>query len=657
MLASSMLFGRRALAGAAALGLLAVILLLSGPARAQTIEVRVEERSATADPGTNVALGSTAVPTELRGRTCRASVTVTNGDSTHTGNRLVVSTGSSNLVVDGIEETPGSVTTTGGTLTLGSSLDVSVVLGSTGATSLGMVVTCEPAAATTTTTGRPNTTTTVGPGPVTTPKEKEHIPAACTPNPVERGSEVTVSGGRTDGFGFRGGSPFDVRNGRDGPALETGTVEANGLFEVTFVIDLEPGDYVFEIESRGAKALARCTVDPGTEPPLPVPRIMVEPTSGPYCSPVTITGFDFGQGDRVSAEIGHAPLGDPVIVDASGQFTLTALVPDIDPAPFPISALRSTEPEAESVRFDIVEGGPAITVVPASGTVDAPIEISGSGFPPGDTVEITIGGAPFPGPVEVDDAGAFSVAATVPAIEEDTYQVDVAGRCAVAPATNFTVGPGITPTIAVAPARGEAGSEATVSGEDYVEGELVDITFKGLEFASGVEVDEDGRFEVTGTVPEIDPEVVQVAGSRGRAPEAAEVSFEVVGNGCWKILWFCWWWWILILLLLLLLLWFLLWLWCQRRYPFRPGQEIRGSGWIMCEGECDCRYRGGRCVSDGGACPDGCSCELFRRKVWRSGGCWERVPERQERFTWCYRCACARPIEAASTAEIEKEAP
>ena len=199
-------------------------------------------------------------------------------------------------------------------------------------------------------------------------------------------------------------------------------------------------------------------------------------------------------------------------------------------------------------------------------------------------------------------------------------------------------------------------------GEDYDEGDVVTVRFDGIPFADDqvITVDENGEFTVTDTVPAgIDPASIKVAAARGRAPEAVDADFEVVdgnGNGgCWKILGICWWWWLLILILLLLLLWLLLWLWCRRRYPFCPGEEIRGSGWIMCEGDCDCRYRRGRCVSDGGTCPDGCSCELFRRKVFGSEGRWERVAERTDRYTWCYRCACARRAETGVTAEAEIE--
>lgn len=250
--------------------------------------------------------------------------------------------------------------------------------------------------------------------------------------------------------------------------------------------------------------------------------------------------------------------------------------------------------------------------------------------------------------------------ATVPEIDEGDYPIEVTGGCASASTSQFTVGrpdepppPPPDPVIAVSPGSGESGDPATVSGERYEPGDLVDITFDGKTFASGVAVGADGTFSEAGEVPPgIEPGQIEVAAARGRAPEADNVPFTVDSGpdppDCrWEILGVCWYWWILILFLLLLL-WLLLWLWCRRRYPFEPGEEIPGSGWIACEGECDCRYRQGRCVSEGGDCPGGCSCELFRRKVWRSEGCWERVPERQERFTWCYRCACASPLEASS---------
>ncbi len=435
--------------------------------------------------------------------------------------------------------------------------------------------------------------------------------------------------------------------------VATGLVEANGLFEVSLTVDLEPGERVLEIISQGARALVTCTVEPPDE--VAVPAITVEPGSGSVCSLLTVRGTDYRAGDRVSISVGGTSLGSAVTVDDSGEFELVSSVPDIGAGPSRVTARRGADPEADPVDFEVTEGRPNITVMPGAGEPGSSIKIGGSGFAPGDRLEMTLAGAPLSGVDDVRANGTFSTTARVPNVEAGTYPVEVAGGCAaIDPAVEFTVGPSgdPPPIIFVDPGQGETGDLATVNGERYRPGDLVDITFDGITFASNVEVGADGTFERRDVVPEgIEPGQIEVAAARGQAPEADTVPFTVLDGCWWEILGICWYWWLLFLLLLLLFLWLLLWLWCRRRYPFHPGEEIQGSGWVACEDECDCRYRQGRCVSEGGDCPDGCSCELFRRKVWRSDGCWERVPQRQERFTWCYRCACARPLDAATELE------
>ena len=50
----------------------------------------------------------------------------------------------------------------------------------------------------------------------------------------------------------------------------------------------------------------------------------------------------------------------------------------------------------------------------------------------------------------------------------------------------------------------------------------------------------------------------------------------------------------------------------------------------------------GRCLPDNDdGCDEDFSCELFRRKMFRSRGCWEWVERKTDRYFWCYRCACS----------------
>lgn len=109
------------------------------------IEIPIQEVYVSGEVGSSVAMGSADVAAELVGRSCNVVATVTNQESVHPGNTLVVTSGDSTVSIAGIEDVADAVTTEGGTITLGSTISAAVVLGDDGATSLGsgLTVTCE----------------------------------------------------------------------------------------------------------------------------------------------------------------------------------------------------------------------------------------------------------------------------------------------------------------------------------------------------------------------------------------------------------------------------------------------------------------------------------------------------------------------------------
>lgn len=117
-----------------------------GPVSAETIDVPIGQSFVSGAVGSTAVLGGAPVPAALVGRSCSIEVTVTNQESIHPGNALVVTSGSSTVTVAGIEEVAGSVTTQAGVLTLADSISVGVQFGNDGISSLGsnLKVTCAP---------------------------------------------------------------------------------------------------------------------------------------------------------------------------------------------------------------------------------------------------------------------------------------------------------------------------------------------------------------------------------------------------------------------------------------------------------------------------------------------------------------------------------
>lgn len=134
----------------AALGAVAVVCSMFGSAALAEdtetiIEIPIQEVYVTGDVGSSVAMGSADVADDLVGRSCNVVATVTNQESVHAGNTLVVNSGDSSVSIAAIEDVAGAVTTQGGTITLGDTISAAVVLGDDGATSLGssLTVTCD----------------------------------------------------------------------------------------------------------------------------------------------------------------------------------------------------------------------------------------------------------------------------------------------------------------------------------------------------------------------------------------------------------------------------------------------------------------------------------------------------------------------------------
>ncbi len=137
---------KRITALTAAAGLAVAVGLATNPVSAQTINVPIGTSFISGAPGSTTVLGSAPVPADLIGRSCGVATVVTNQESIHPGNAVIVSSGTSSVNVAGIEEVAGSVTSNAGVLTLADTISVSLKFGTEGLSSLGsnLTVTCEP---------------------------------------------------------------------------------------------------------------------------------------------------------------------------------------------------------------------------------------------------------------------------------------------------------------------------------------------------------------------------------------------------------------------------------------------------------------------------------------------------------------------------------
>lgn len=174
----------RKMAGFVVLSLLLTVSLALG-AGGQAVTVEVPLDTVVYGPeGSSHLLGSADVPQELQGLECEVAAIAQNQESVHPNNDLIVSSNDDQIVLADVEREAGVHTVADELLTLGSEITVTLVLGSDGVFSAGiMVKLCDIPELTTTT-----TTTTIASSTTTPPTT-----SPSTTVPLESTTTVMVA--------------------------------------------------------------------------------------------------------------------------------------------------------------------------------------------------------------------------------------------------------------------------------------------------------------------------------------------------------------------------------------------------------------------------------------------------------------------------------
>lgn len=109
---------------------------VSGPADASDISIPFDDL-VFGQPGSTVTIASADVSAEMVGRTCHLVVVAENQSSVHIGNDLIVSTGGSQAVIFGVEDTPNGGTSETYEMVVGPTILVQLRIGQDGMSSLG----------------------------------------------------------------------------------------------------------------------------------------------------------------------------------------------------------------------------------------------------------------------------------------------------------------------------------------------------------------------------------------------------------------------------------------------------------------------------------------------------------------------------------------
>ncbi|MGA8038807.1 MAG: hypothetical protein WCA93_01745 [Acidimicrobiia bacterium] len=197
---------RRAFALLACAGaVMSLMAILASPADAapETFDVAIPITTIVkAAPNSVTTLTSIDVDPQFAGQICDVTARSVNPDSVHPNNNLVVSSDTSSVTIPNVEGQSGGVVDATGTLTLGSQVTVSLVMGSDGVFSAGMDVhlVCDlpvttTVQSTTTTVASTTTTAEVLPTEVTTTTTvpTEVLPTEITTTTAQAATSTSVS--------------------------------------------------------------------------------------------------------------------------------------------------------------------------------------------------------------------------------------------------------------------------------------------------------------------------------------------------------------------------------------------------------------------------------------------------------------------------------
>ncbi len=202
-----------------------------------------------------------------------------------------------------------------------------------------------------------------------------------------------------------------------------------------------------------------------------------------------------GRGIMISQEMVDE---DTFNVTVEGTFAITAAVPEPEePAPVP---------EEE-------EQGASIIVSPSSGQVGSLVIIEGTGFEPDQRITMTIDDIELEmtmaTPLTTDETGDFpAIAATIPDIEPDEYEISVTDDSGNSAVTAFTVEGAVevpeetaVASITSTPNVGPSGSEVTVDGTGFGARENITFAFDDVDLDAIATTDDLGVFSATIAIP------------------------------------------------------------------------------------------------------------------------------------------------------------
>ena len=272
--------------------------------------------------------------------------------------------------------------------------------------------------------------------------------------------------------------------------LDSPVAILDGRFETYFAVpdNTRPGTYLVSVKGPRGSVLAEASFM--VEPPEVWPDVAsgVVGTAitifarGFYVDRIVVFHYSYG---GVSTKAGTAFAGP------TGECSLEFVIPPSHAGAHQITAGNETGNQATTV-FQVV---PQVTVMPAQGSVDDVIAVSGEGFAAGEEVSVYLKTMPV-AYADADASGSFDGVFRVPSLSNGSYTMRVEDKSRNRVLREFLIVAGV----GLSSNAGNVGDVVVASGSGFEAEGTVTVRYDGLEVAT-VQVDETGGVTATFEVP------------------------------------------------------------------------------------------------------------------------------------------------------------
>ena len=263
------------------------------------------------------------------------------------------------------------------------------------------------------------------------------------------GTEVSLTG---SGFGANA----TVTIAFDGKTVRSVTVDSQGSLVTTFQVPLAAGGPRTVGISEGSSGAAESTFT--VTPQISLDRLNSSPGSS-----VTATGTGFAANERaITVTIDQTTVATGISAGRDGSWTASVSVPSLPAGPHTVraSGLLTARGNVPAITLTL---GANVSLERSSGPPDTTLNVSGSGFVPGERISITVGDDPSETTTTADAQGQWTSEVAIPPAPTGRLIIKASGFTGKPQETDYSV----TPTVSLSQPTGSPGVPLTIEGRGF----------------------------------------------------------------------------------------------------------------------------------------------------------------------------------------------